>query len=75
MGNSASGRLDGQIALVTGGAQGIGKAIATSLARDGAHVIIGDLNAQEAESIAVSMNPGATAFAVIPRLAYSRSRG
>ncbi|HIA14999.1 MAG TPA: 3-oxoacyl-[acyl-carrier-protein] reductase [Nitrospirales bacterium] len=55
MGNSASGRLDGQIALVTGGAQGIGKAIATSLARDGAHVIIGDLNAQEAESIAAEI--------------------
>jgi len=44
--------LDGQIAVVTGGAQGIGKSIATSLARQGAHVIVGDLNVQAAESTA-----------------------
>ena len=52
MGNPPSSMLDGQIALVTGGAQGIGKAIATSLARNGASVILGDLNAQAAESTA-----------------------
>jgi 3-oxoacyl-[acyl-carrier protein] reductase len=36
-------RLDGQVAIVTGGAQGIGRGIAAVLARAGAAVMIGDL--------------------------------
>jgi NAD(P)-dependent dehydrogenase (short-subunit alcohol dehydrogenase family) len=39
------GRFSDQVALVVGGAQGIGKAIATRLAREGAHVVIGDRDA------------------------------
>lgn len=38
-------RFSNQVALVIGGAQGIGKAIATRLAREGAHVFIGDRDA------------------------------
>lgn len=52
MGKSTCSTLDGHIALVTGGAQGIGKAIATLLAHKGANVIVGDLNAHAAESAA-----------------------
>jgi len=37
-------QLDGKVALVTGGAQGIGKAIALLLAKNGADVAISDLN-------------------------------
>ena len=37
-------RLQGKIALVTGGAQGIGAAIADGLRADGAEVVIADLN-------------------------------
>ena len=37
-------RLDGRLAFVTGGAQGIGLAIAEALAEAGARVTIGDLN-------------------------------
>jgi len=41
------GELDGKIAIVTGAAQGIGRAIAEGLAREGAQVVIADLNAPE----------------------------
>ena len=37
-------RLDGRVAFVTGGAQGIGLAVAEALAEAGATVTIGDLN-------------------------------
>ncbi len=38
------GRFRDQVALVVGGAQGIGKAIAVRLAREGALVVIGDID-------------------------------
>ena len=36
--------LEGKVAIVTGGAQGIGRAIAAGLAAEGAHLVIADLN-------------------------------
>jgi 3-oxoacyl-[acyl-carrier protein] reductase len=36
--------LEGKVAIVTGGAQGIGRAIAETLARDGADIVIADLD-------------------------------
>ena len=38
------GRFDNQVALVVGGAQGIGKAIAVRLAREGACLVIADID-------------------------------
>jgi len=43
--------LKGKAALVTGGAQGIGKAITIRLAKDGANVVIVDINIDLAQSV------------------------
>jgi len=38
-----------RIALVTGGAQGLGRALCLRLAQEGAHVVVADLNGEQAE--------------------------
>jgi len=45
-------RLEGKVAVVTGGAQGIGRAITLGMAREGAKVVVADLQADKAESVA-----------------------
>lgn len=48
--------LSGKIALVTGGAQGFGRGIAENLVRQGAHVLIVDLNSGAGEKTAEELN-------------------
>lgn len=45
-------RLDGLVGIVTGGAGGLGEAIATGLAEAGAQVVIGDLDQAGADEVA-----------------------
>jgi rhamnulose-1-phosphate aldolase/alcohol dehydrogenase len=48
----AAGELAGRIALVTGGASGIGRAAARALAARGAHVVVADRNFEGAGDVA-----------------------
>jgi NAD(P)-dependent dehydrogenase (short-subunit alcohol dehydrogenase family) len=57
-------RLEGRRALVTGGASGIGAAIARRLSAEAAEVVIGDLNAEGAEQVASEIGAEAAALDV-----------
>ena len=59
------GKLDGKNAIVTGSARGIGKAIATRLASDGANVVIVDVNLEAAQETAKEIEAmGVKSFAL-----------
>src|SRR4051812_39070368 len=47
--------FDGAVAIVTGAASGIGRALAESLARRGAHVVLADRQAELAEEVAAAI--------------------
>jgi rhamnulose-1-phosphate aldolase/alcohol dehydrogenase len=50
------GELAGRVALITGGASGIGRATARILAERGAHVVVADLNYEGAQEVADELN-------------------
>lgn len=57
------GRLDGKVAIVTGGARSIGAAFAKGLAEEGAKIVIADLDAAE-ETLGIIKQAGGEAMAV-----------
>ena len=56
--------LTGKVALVTGAASGLGKAIATAYAKAGARVVIADIAAARAAEAAASLGHGALGIAM-----------
>ncbi|GAS95007.1 3-ketoacyl-(acyl-carrier-protein) reductase [Mycolicibacterium canariasense] len=56
--------LDGRTAVITGGAQGIGFAIAQRFIAEGARVVLGDLNPEATEAAVAALGGPAVAHAV-----------
>ncbi|MBO21692.1 MAG: 3-beta hydroxysteroid dehydrogenase [Rhodospirillaceae bacterium] len=56
-------RVSGKIALVTGGASGIGRASAIMLAREGARIAVSDINLDGARNVAEAIGENAVAIA------------
>src|SRR3954471_413912 len=54
------GQLDGKVAIVTGAAQGIGRAIAEGLAAEGARIVVADLRGAEEAAAAFPDGVGLT---------------
>ena len=72
------GLLDGKVAIVTGAARGIGKAIALKFASEGANVAFTDLvideNAQQTEKEIAALGVKAKATLRMPPVSRTRPR-
>ena len=58
------GRLDGNVAVITGGAGGIGRAAARLFVAEGARVLLVDLGEADLQAVVQSLGEGAASYAV-----------
>ena len=61
-----SDRLEGKVAIVTGGAHGIGRAIALRYGREGAKVVVADIDGGGAEVVAQAIRDGSGDALAVP---------
>jgi 2-keto-3-deoxy-L-fuconate dehydrogenase len=67
-------RLDGKVALVTGGASGIGEATCRALSAAGASIIVVDVNSERAQKLAAELpNSRALTFDITDEAAVSQN--
>ncbi|WP_394941440.1 bifunctional aldolase/short-chain dehydrogenase [Psychromicrobium sp. YIM B11713] len=62
----------GRVAFVTGAASGIGKAIATRLAQEGACVVVADLDLEKAQAVAAELGSADVAIGVAANVADAK---
>ena len=62
--NTRAGRLDGKVAIVTGGGSGFGAGICAKFVAEGARVLVADINAQAAQDVAATLGAAAQGLRV-----------
>ena len=58
------GKMDGKVAVVTGSASGIGKAIVELFSKEGAKVVVSDIQDELGQKLAKSLGENATYFII-----------
>jgi NAD(P)-dependent dehydrogenase (short-subunit alcohol dehydrogenase family) len=67
-------KLENKVAVVTGAAQGIGRATALMMAREGAQIVVADLQGEKAQAVANEVKEiGAAALSVAVDVASEAS--
>lgn len=58
-------RLEGKVVVITGGASGIGRAAARLFVREGAYVVVGDLDEEAGNALADELGPSHFLFGAL----------